>query len=84
MSDKHAASVQIQRMNMRIRGRSLEAGHGIANGVGRELARTLPAGESRRYGSLSVRVPVADDASDSEISTAVADAIVRALQKDRS
>jgi hypothetical protein len=83
MPEKPAGSIRIQQMNMRIRGRGREAAHRIANGFGESLARALPAGESGRYGSLNVRVPVAANASDSEISMAVADAIARALQKDR-
>jgi hypothetical protein len=83
MSEKPAGSIRIQQMNMGIRGRGPEAAHRIAGGVGGNLARALPAGASGRYGSLNVRVPVASNASDSEISMAVADAIARALQKDR-
>jgi hypothetical protein len=83
MPEKPAGSIQIQQMNMRIRGRGPEAAHRIAGGVGGNLARALPAGASGRYGSLSVRVPVASNASESEISMAVADAIARALDRGR-
>jgi 5-carboxymethyl-2-hydroxymuconate isomerase len=83
MADKQAPSIQIQQMNMRLPGRSPEAAHRIADNLGQDLARALAPSESRRYGSLSVRVPVASNASDAEISMAVANAIARALQKER-
>jgi hypothetical protein len=83
MAENPAGSIQIQQMNMHIRGRSPDAAHRIANGVAGGLARALPAGESGHYGSFNVRVPVVANASDSEISTAVADVIARALRKDR-
>jgi hypothetical protein len=83
MLEKQGPSIQIQQMNMRINGQSPETAHRVAQSLGHALARVLPGGEARHYGSLNVRVPVASNASDSEISMAVADAIARILQKER-
>ena len=83
MPEKTPGSIQIQQLNMRIRGRGPEAAHRIANGVVGSLARALPDGASGRYGALNVRVPVASNASDAEISMAVAAAIARELDRGR-
>ena len=84
MPEKHGPSIQIKQMNMRLRGRSPETAHRIARSLGHDLARALPEGEPRRYGSLNLQVPVAADASDAEISMAVAEAIARILQRGLS
>jgi hypothetical protein len=81
MDENRNAGVHIGQLNLRMPGRGAEPGHRVADGIARSLARTVPADMHRRLGALSVRVHVPAGASETDMTDAVAGAIVRALHK---
>jgi|GEM_PF-2864402 len=81
MAENKNAGIHIGQLNLRIPGHSADIAHGVANGIGQGLAQKVPIGMQRRLGALSVRVPVPAGATETELSDAIAEAIIRALRK---
>lgn len=81
MTEQRNAAVHIGQLNLRIPGDSAENGHRVAEGIGQGLAERLPVGMQRRLGALSLRVKVPAGATETEISNALSEAIIRALRK---
>jgi hypothetical protein len=81
MPENKNASIYIGQLNLRIPGNSAGTGHRVANGVGHSLAEKIPSGMQRHFGALSFHVQVPADATEAEMSGAVAEAIMRALRK---
>jgi len=76
------SGIQIGQLSLRIPGKSTEAGHNVANGVAESLAQKIPADMHSRLGVLSVRVQVATGAGEAEMSDAIAEAIVKSLERN--
>jgi hypothetical protein len=81
MPEKQNAAVHVGQLNLRVPGASADTARRVADGVAQGLAQKVPAGMQRRLGALGVRVPVPADATETEMSAAVAEAILRALRK---
>ena len=81
MADHANTAIRIGQLNLRIPGNNADTAHRIANGISQGLANKVPIGMQRRLGALSVRVQVPDGATEAEMSDAVAEAIMRTLQK---
>ena len=75
------SGIHIGQLNLRIPGKSAEAGHSVANGVAESLARGIPADMHSRLGALNVRVQLAAGAGEAEMSDAIAEAIGKAIQR---
>lgn len=82
MAEGKPPSIQIGQMNLRIPSNSAEAGQRIANGIGESLAQQIPPGLQGRFGALNVRVQLPPGASEGEMGSAIAGAIINALQKE--
>jgi hypothetical protein len=81
MNERRNPAVHIGHLNLRVPGTSAETGHRVASGVAESLARKVPAGMRRRFGALNLRVRLPAGASETEMSDAVAEAILGALRK---
>jgi len=81
MPENKNTAIQIGQLNMRIPGANAEAGRSLADGVARNLARSVPAGMNRHIGALNVRVQLRPNMREAEMSDAVSEAIIRALRK---
>lgn len=75
------SAIHIGQLNLRISGDSAEKGHHVAAGIARSLAHKVPVGMPGHFGALSVRVQVPTNATEAEMSDAIAEAIMRALRK---
>ena len=68
-------------LNLRIPGANADAGHRVASAVVERLANRIPVGLSGHFGELSVHLQVSDNATETELSAAIADALVGALDR---
>ena len=74
------STIHIGQLNLRIPGSSAEAADRVANGIAKGLAPKVPNGMQRHLGALSVRVQVPASATEAEVSSGIAEAIVTALR----
>ena len=81
MANPRTAKIQIGQLNLRLPGNSNEMGHRVANGVAESLAQQVPSGLQGQFGALNVRVRLPPGASEAEMSGAIAQSILNALQK---
>jgi len=81
MAESNTPGIQIGQINLRIPSNSAEAGQRVANGIGESLAQQMPPGLQGRFGALNVRVQLPPGASEGEMSSAIARAIINALQR---
>jgi hypothetical protein len=81
MTEARAAAIQIGQLNLRIPGNSAEVGHRVAHGMAESLAQQVPSGLREEFGALNVRVHLPPGASEADMSEAIAQAIIIALQK---
>jgi hypothetical protein len=81
MAEPANTTIHIGQLHLRIPGTSADTAHRVANGIGQVLAQKIPPATQRQLGALSVRVQVPAGATEAEMSDAVAEAIMRALQK---
>lgn len=81
MVESNTPKIQIGQMNLRIPGNSAEAGQRVANGISESLAQQMLPGLQGRFGALNVRVKLPPGASEGEMGSAIAGAILNALQK---
>jgi hypothetical protein len=81
MAESRTPAIQIGQLNLRIPGNSAEVGHRVANGMAESLAQQLPSGLQGQFGALNVRVRLPLGASETEMSEAIAGAIINALQR---
>lgn len=65
-------------MNLRIHGQSAEFGRGVGERVGELLGQALPSGIEGRLGAMNIRLHANGE---SQISQAIADAIVAAITR---
>lgn len=79
--DNKASGIQINQLNLSVPGRDAQVGQRVANGMAKRLAQQLPAGLKGEFGALTVRVHVAPGASEGEMSGAIAQAILKAVQR---
>ena len=79
MAENKNAAIQIGQLNLRIGAQSADAAHRVAAGVGEGLARIAPCGVQHQLGAVNVRVRVPAGATESEMSAAVADAIIKTV-----
>ena len=84
MSEQRNGSVNIGQMNLRVPGSNAEMAHRITDGIGQSLAQRIPVGMQGHIGALSVRVQIPTNASEAEMSGAIAGAIWNALQKGQT
>ncbi|HWP42065.1 MAG TPA: hypothetical protein VNO14_02430 [Blastocatellia bacterium] len=81
MGDGNNNVTYIGQLNLRMPGDRAESAHRVTGGIARGLAERVPAGLERHIGALSIRVQARAGATESEMSDAVAEAIIRALQR---
>jgi hypothetical protein len=80
MAEHRNPAVHIGQLNLRMRGASAETGRRLANGIVESLARKVPGDMRRQVGALRLRVRLPAGASETEMSEAVSEAIVKALR----
>jgi len=80
MADRRDGIIHIGQLNLRMPGKSAEAAHRVAGGIGDRLGEKLPARLGRRLGALSIRVPISGGMTEAEMSDAVTEAIIGALR----
>jgi hypothetical protein len=81
MPENKNAAIQIGQLNMRIPGANAEAGRRLADSIAQKLGQRIPIGGQRHIGALNIRVQAPANGTDAEMSDAVAEAIIRALQR---
>jgi len=81
MGEDRNEGTYIGQLNLRMPGDSAESAHRVAGGIARGLAQRIPAGMQRHIGALSIRVQARAGATESEMSDAVVEAIIGALQR---
>jgi hypothetical protein len=75
------STLHIGQLSVRVAGESFKTGQRLAESIAEKLAWRLPAGLRRRLGALDLRVHLPDGATEAEMSDAIAEAILRALEK---
>lgn len=81
MAEHRNSVFHVGQLNLRVPGESAETGHRIANGIAESLARKVPAGMQRQLGAQNVRVRLPAGATEAEMSDAISEAIVKALDR---
>jgi hypothetical protein len=81
MAEDNDAGIHIGQLNLRMPGHGAERAHRVAHGIGELLGRKVPADQHRRLGALSLRVHVGADATEADMSDAIAGAIANVLRK---
>ena len=81
MAEHANAAIHIGQLHLRIPGQSADTAHRVVNGIAQGLAQKVPTDMRRHLGALSVCVQVPAGATAAEISDAVTEAILSALQK---
>ena len=83
MADAKSAAIQIKQINLRIPGRDAAFGHRVSEQVARLLADKAPLGWKHQIGALNLRLQTQRGATEVEISYAVANSVLGALNKVR-
>jgi hypothetical protein len=81
MAENRNVPIRIGQLNLRVPGNDAAPNHRMANSIARGLARDLSTGMHGHFGALNVQVQVPSNATQTQMSDAVTEAIMRALRR---